>query len=187
MTPAMQDFKRWFIDSLSPLRANGHAGFVFVLIAFPLLERYLRGKSACPEGQPLTPAFLSNLGVLFPAIAGKEKSFWDCYRNGLLHQVTFPKAKLDRKTRIWVALPEAGISGYDQRPVYFIPSSNRFFLNPLVFFDLVTSTILADFSAYEAAGNANYRLPQALELSTGTETIVPTINTSLPNCGPHKP
>jgi len=187
MATTKEDFQSSFVESLVPLRANGHAGFVFALVAFPLLERYLRGKSACPEGQTLTSTFFSNLGVLFPAIVGKENSFWDCYRNGLLHQVTFPKAKLDRKTGIWVALPEAGISGYDQRPVYFIPSSNQFFLNPLVFFDLVTSTIFADFSSYEAAGNANYRLPQPLELNTGTATVVPTINTSLPNFGSHKP
>jgi hypothetical protein len=133
----------------------------------------------------LPPVFFSNFGVLFPAIAGQEQSFWDCYRNGLLHQVTFPRAKLKRG--IWVTLPEAGISGYDQRPVYFIPSSNQFFLNPLVFFDLVTTRILVDFSSYEAAGSANYRLPQPLELNIGTATIVPTINTSLPNSRSNKP
>src|SRR4029434_1778470 len=109
----------------------------------------LRGKSACPEGRNLTSAFFSNLGILLPSTASRERSFWDCYRNGLLHQMTFPQSKLERKTGIWVDLPQAGISGYDPRPVYFAPNPDRFYLNPLVFFDLVTSTILADFAPYE--------------------------------------
>ena len=175
----MEDFKSWFVESLKPLRTNGHAGFIFVLIAFPLLERYLRGKSGCPEGQTLTQRFFSNLGTLFPRISGKENDFWNCYRNGLLHQVTFPKAKLT-KNGIWVGLPEAGLSGHDKGPVYYDLASNQFFLNPLAFFDLVTSTILADFPPYESAGSANYRLPQAVEHETGKATLVPRMNTSRP-------
>lgn len=187
MATAKEDFKKWFVESLSPLRANGDAGFVFALIAFPLLERYLRAKSECREGHNLTTTFYANLGRLFPGVSERENAFWDCYRNGLLHQVTFPKAKLNKTTEIWVNLPEAGISGYDPRPVYFLPATNQFFLNPIAFFDFVTGTILADFSNYESASSPYYQLPQAWDLPTGKATIVPTINTNIPKTGSYLP
>jgi len=47
---AEDDFKKWFVESLEPLRNNDDAGFIFAMIAFPILERYLRRKSALPEG-----------------------------------------------------------------------------------------------------------------------------------------
>ena len=45
MATAEDDFRKWFVESLAPLRSNGDAGFVFAMVAFPLLERYLRNKS----------------------------------------------------------------------------------------------------------------------------------------------
>ena len=74
MVTSQAEFQKWFVDSLAPLRSNGDAGFVFVLTAFPLLERYLRRKSGCPDGQSLTPAFFTNLGLTFPEnIIAKKK------------------------------------------------------------------------------------------------------------------
>src|SRR5439155_23239922 len=67
--------------------------------------------------------------ILFKHIAGNEHEFWDCYRNGLLHQATFPQAKLDKRKGIWATLADAGISAYDPRPVYFLPETTQFFLN----------------------------------------------------------
>jgi hypothetical protein len=127
MATAESDFRKWFVESLAPLRKNGDAGFIFVFVSFPLLERYLRRKSRCPDGENLTDGFFSQLGFLFGGIAGNEREFWDCYRNGLLHQATFPQAKLDKRTRICVTLPDAGISGHDYRPVYFLPETRQFF------------------------------------------------------------
>jgi hypothetical protein len=57
MANAEADFRKWFVESLAPLRTNGDAGFIFVFVAFPLLERYLRRKSGCPDGQNLTDGF----------------------------------------------------------------------------------------------------------------------------------
>jgi hypothetical protein len=104
----------------------------------------LRGKSSCPDGENLTDGFFKQLSLLFSDIAGSEHRFWDCYRNGLLHQATFPQAKLDKRRGIWLTLPDAGISGYDPRPVYFLPETTQFFLNPISFFDAVTDAILND-------------------------------------------
>lgn len=179
MTDAEADFRNWFIESLSPLRTNGSAGFVFVFVAFPLLERYLRRKSGCPDGQNLTDDFFKQLGLLFNDIAGHEREFWDCYRNGLVHQVTFPRAKLDKRTGVWTRLPDAGISGYDSRPVYFLPETSQFFLNPISFFDCVTKAILGDFDTYEKSATSHYSLPWVYDRVKLVPNTVPTINVSL--------
>jgi hypothetical protein len=186
MAASEADFRKWFIDSLAGLRKNGDAGFIFILVAFPLLERYLRRKSHCPDGQNLTPTFFTNLGTLFSEINGREREFWDCYRNGLLHHVTFPRAKLHKGA--WNALPEAGISGHDSRPVYFLPATKEFYVNPTSFFDAVTSAILADFATYESGGTTtNYNLPSVLDPTGAAPQIVPTINFSLPKTGTSTP
>lgn len=178
MPSSKDDFKEWFIESMVPLHSNGNAGFIFALVAFPLLERYLRNKSSCPEGEQLKPPFFTELGQMFSEISGKENDFWDCYRNGLLHQVTFPKAKL--KKGIWVNLPPAGLSGHDRRPIYFNQTFGAFFLNPLEFFTHVTKTICDNFGTYEQAESATqYPLPAISNPSTVQPGTTPTI-TGLP-------
>lgn len=163
------------------------------MVSFPLLERYLRGKSGIPEGEDLNGAsFEKSLRALLPEISGRERAFWTCYRHGLLHQVTFPTARKRKKDATWHPLPGAGISGWDDRPVYFEATTNEFFLNPIVFHKLVTETILNDFPTYENASCTYNQLPQAWPTSAGQATIVtqtlspsfengpmPTINLSL--------
>ena len=169
------DFKEWFIESMVPLHSNGNAGFIFALVAFPLLERYIRNKSSCPEGKPLKPQFFAELGQMFPEVLGKENAFWDCYRHGLLHHVTFPKAKLNNKG-IWVNLPPAGLSGHDPRPIYFNQTFGAFFLNPREFFTHVTKTILSDFGTYEQVDPATqYPLATVSNPSTAQAGTTPTI------------
>jgi hypothetical protein len=179
MATAESDFQKWFVESLNPLRTKGNAGFIFVFVAFPLLERYLRRKSGCPDGQPLTDGFFKQLRVLFDGIAGQEREFWHCYRNGLLHEVTFPQARLDKKTGTWDTLPDAGISGSDPRPVYFLPKTRQFFLNPISFFDAVTNAILADFTTYEDSTTTHFKLPWEYDPLGAVSGSVPTINVRL--------
>jgi hypothetical protein len=179
MANSEADFRKWFVESLDPVQKNGNAGFIFVFVAFPLLERYLRRKSGCPDGQNLTENFFKHFALLFKDIAGNEHEFWDCYRNGLLHQATFPQSKLDKKTGIWTSLPDAGISGYDPRPVYFLPETRQFFLNPISFFDTVTKAILGDFGTYEKSATTHYSLPWTYDPFAAVPNTVPTINVSL--------
>jgi hypothetical protein len=180
MSNAETDFRRWFVDSLAPLRNNGDAGFIFVMVAFPLLERYLRNKSGTAEGESLGTDFFDLLGEVLPDIVNKRNDFWQCYRNGLLHQVAFPKAKpmwdKKNKARIWVDLPPSGISGHDERPVYFHQQWGAFILNPIAFFDHVTKTILDNFAVYEGQDpSTQYPRPQVYSPSTVQSDIVPTV------------
>jgi hypothetical protein len=176
---AETEFRHWFIESLAPLRGTGNEGFVFLLVAFPLLERYLRRKAGCPDGYPLTDAFFSQLGVIFSELNGHERQFWSCYRDGLLHHVTFPQARLHKKTQQWRHLPAAGISGHDPRPTYFLAASNEFYVNPITFFDAVTNLILSDFATYAGGDTSIYSLPSVLDPLGAIHGVVPTINFNL--------
>lgn len=154
---AESQFRSWFVESMHPLRGDGNAGFIFTLTAFPLLERYLRRKCGCFDEQTLTPDFFTAVGTLFSVDGNK---FWSCYRNGLLHQVSFATAKYKKNAGIWVALPQSGFSGSDPRPVHYDPVGDQFFLNPIQFYDVVIQVILADFSIYESDTTPYFRLPK---------------------------
>ena len=84
-----------------------------------------------------------------------------------------------RKTQQWNALPAAAISGHDPRPVYFVPASNHFYVNPITFFGAVTGAILSDFATYASGNTPNYGLPSVLDPLGAVPTVVPTINFSL--------
>jgi len=180
MTNSEAEFRKWFVDSLSPLRPCGDSGFIFLLVAIPILERYLRRKSRCADGQDLNDAFFEELSKFLGGVRGQEREFWNCYRNGLLHHVTFAQTKWMRKEKEWRDLPKVAISGHDPRPVYFDQAKNEFYVNPVAFFDLVTATVLADFATYESDGVTKYSLPSISDPSGAIPTVVPTINFNLP-------
>jgi hypothetical protein len=180
MTNSQADFRKWFVDSLSPLRPSGDTGFIFLLVAIPILERYLRRKSRCPDGQELNEAFFNELSKFLGEISGRERDFWSCYRNGLLHHVTFAQAKWMKKEKEWRELPKAAISGHDPRPVYFDQAKNEFYVNPIAFFDLLTIAVLADFATYESDGDIRYSLLSTRDPLGAMPNVVPTINLNLP-------
>jgi hypothetical protein len=74
MSNAETDFRRWFVDSLAPLRNNGDAGFIFVMVAFPLLERYLRNKSGTAEGESLGTDFFDLLGEVLAVLSERTSA-----------------------------------------------------------------------------------------------------------------
>lgn len=101
MPPLILGVRAWYSGILEGFYSNENAGFVILMISFPLIERYLREKSGVHEGQ-LNDSFYSELQTIFPAIADQEtaKQFWHVYRNGLLHQVT-----LSLKDRKGIKMP----------------------------------------------------------------------------------
>ena len=178
MGTAEANFKNWFVNSLEPLREDPSAGFIFALVAFPLLERYLRRKFGCKEGHNLRDQpDLTHLGMVFPELLGREREFWNCYRNGLLHHVAFPKAKRNQNTGAWGALPPSGFSGHAESPIYFNKELGGFVLSPVAFFDAVKDMILADFAVF-AGDNlfTQYPWPSVYNPGAVQPGIVPTIS-----------
>ena len=64
MTEDENYFRKWFVDVLEPLRDKGDAGFVFAVVSFPLLERYLREKSDAGQASTLPQEFFDELGSI---------------------------------------------------------------------------------------------------------------------------
>lgn len=64
----LENFKRWFIEPLKSLKDDQDAGFIFAMITFPLLERYLRG-------------YYNHTGNNFPSKGKKvvRRSFFSSY------------------------------------------------------------------------------------------------------------
>jgi hypothetical protein len=61
MSDSRENFDAWFVNVLESLYPRREAGFVILMIAFPLLERYLRQRVGLPaEDDRLTTNFMMN-------------------------------------------------------------------------------------------------------------------------------
>ena len=119
------------------------------MIAFPLLERYLRQKAGLPPEESLNWKFYEELSNLFPSLQTKEKAkeFWQVYRNGILHQATF--SNRDKKKR---SLPTGGL-GNQSEIILHNSADNLYLLNPVEFAKYITEKIEGDFPTFEGAGS----------------------------------
>lgn len=158
-----QNFRSWFGDVLANLYENHHAGFAVVMVAFPILERYLRQKTNLTQEQSLSDAFYDELRVVFSELSSGDmaRQFWSVYRNGILHQVTFSS-----KSRKQNPLPN-GVLSYDVNRLT-IDHRGNFFMNPVAFAKQVVEVVEANFSTFEGTGNSSapplpvvHRLPVA--------------------------
>ncbi len=158
MSTHVQNFKCWYPDILGGLYTNGHAGFVILMVAFPLLERYLREKSGVHEGSLNSQKnqFYTELRRVFPTLPDDSKAaqFWQVYRNGLLHQVT-----LSQKNWKGLQVPDGWVSKHSQ--AVEIDSSGDFWVHPVEFAKAVIQTIEADFTTFEGQHSVNHPLPVA--------------------------
>ncbi len=153
MPTHIQNFKRWYSDILDGLYANGDAGFVILMVAFPLLERYLREKSGVHE-QDLTDAFYDELRRVFPVLPDNTvaRQFWQVYRNGLLHQVT-----LSQQNRRGVQMPDGWLSG--NVASLTIDAAGDFWVHPAEFAKTVILTIDGDFTTFDGQHSVNHPFP----------------------------
>ncbi len=155
MTSHSQNFKAWYADVLRSLYPQREAGFVILLSAFPLLERYLRQKAQLAPDATLNATFFNELMTLFPEVqsAATAEAFWQVYRNGLLHQVTFS----DRR-RSGSPLPNGWIS-HDMSTLLDIASDGSFWLHPVSFAERVLRAIESDFATFEGILSGTPDLP----------------------------
>jgi hypothetical protein len=162
MSTNHDNFNLWYADILDGLYHNGDAGFAILIIALPLLERYLREKSGVHEGN-LDSNFYSELRMVFPALKDEAtaQEFWHVYRNGLLHQVT-----LSQKNKRGVSMPEAWLSS--KVAAVEIGQNGDFWVHPAKFAKLVVSTIKRDFTIFEGESSPNHPLPEFCPITDGT-------------------
>jgi hypothetical protein len=141
-----ENFQSWFVRVLENLYPNSAAGFPIVMIAFPLLERYLRQKVGLKPEQHLNDEFHEKLARLFPPLRDKSvaKEFWAVFRHGLLHQVTFmPQTSKG-------PLPPGALT-HQLAECITVEDDGRFILVPVAFAQSVTQQIEDDFPTFEGA------------------------------------
>lgn len=144
------------------------------MIAFPLLERYLRQVAGLAGNQPLNDRFYERLHHLFPEFGTREQArkLWAVYRNGLLHEVTM--ARISRNN---AALPPAGLT--HDRSLFEVDEGGVFWLHPVLFAQRVVAAIEADFSTFDSGVAALSPLPHvevtSFGLGTGASSAFPPI------------
>ena len=169
MPTSLDNFRLWYSRVLTELSRDGDAGFVILMTAFPLLERYLREKSGVHEGN-LGQSFYTQLRVIFPAPIDnvQAEQFWQVYRNGILHQVT-----LSQQNRKGVRMPDGWLSG--SADMITVDSSGDFWVHPAKFAKKVVDVIEADFGTFEGASSVNHPFPSIHTHGPHTSSVKPPI------------
>lgn len=126
-------FDRWFKQQIDKLVEDRDAGFVLVMVTFPLLERYLRQKTGAP---PKSPFYVSGLLNVLPELRTRQDAerFWRVYRHGLLHNVT---------------MSETSHGLTHDLDIVEIQQDGKVWLNPVLFARRVLATIENDFEVFE--------------------------------------
>ena len=93
MATNYENYRSWYADLLPTLFPDRNAGFIILMVALPLLERYLRQIVGLGPKDNLNEDCMKELCKLFPELPDKTASrqFWDVFRNGILHQVTLSR------------------------------------------------------------------------------------------------
>lgn len=185
------EFENWFGAPLRCLSEYHHGGLAVLMIAIPLLERYLREKSVkeCELNDEFYKAFLG----VFPITTRDErdaipraKDFWQCYRNGLLHQATFSQKPVKGRIR-----PQPWITGSrdaTSSTVEYQEVENEFLVSPRNFALKVIDVISNDFETFLGSSSIHHPLPaegqpKSFESSLASE-IRPQATGVFPNGGP---
>lgn len=154
MTP--QEFENWYEKPIRDMNAYEHGGLAVMMLCLPLLERFLREKSGCREGN-LGPAFYAEFKSLFNNLSVDQvKDFWQVYRNGLLHQATFSE-----QSRNGTDMPRAWIT--EPNPEYpheinYDALAKVFVCLPLQFSATVLAKIKADTGTFAAQNSPHHGL-----------------------------
>jgi hypothetical protein len=151
MDDARERFREWFADVLRILPTLRGAGFASVMVAIPLLERYLRELSGVHETS-LDDRFYSALVGAFPLLKTNKtaRRFWKVYRHGLLHQVAFSTAgsKAGQESL-------GGLS--DNCEAIEVTPQGHFWVNPKKFTAAVVELIEANFETFLGAHSPNHQ------------------------------
>ena len=153
MSEDRENFGAWFVEVLESLYRQPHAGFAILMIAFPLLERYVRQKANLGPDDKLTPQFYAGLLAIFPELQNPDiaKDFWGAYRNGILHQASFSTHTAPSPKKPAKPLPGAMIRR-DINGIVISPKGG-FQINPVDFTKRAVQQIEDDFDVYVGASS----------------------------------
>jgi hypothetical protein len=156
MSDQLLNFRSWYSDILRDLSRQENAGLAMLMIAFPLLERYLREKSGAQENNHPPEAFFVELRKIFPVLSDNSiaRKFWADFRQGLLREVTLTQQP-----------SELGASSHQTAALLTVDAAaGRFELCPALFVGKVIETIEADFRTFEGKDGL-YHSPAKVHVS----------------------
>jgi hypothetical protein len=142
-----EEFRRWFplvLEKLYPVR---DAGFVILMVAFPLLERLIREKACVPGGSGFDARLSEELFGIFPELQNAQQAikFWQVFRHGLLHQATLFTLDIKGET-----LPTGRLT-HDIPGAIAVESDGSFSLHPVLFAKRVLACIDTEFNLFAKA------------------------------------
>jgi len=158
------NFNLWFVRILADLAKDPRASFATMMIALPLLERYLRQKTSNFERTDLTSEFHVRLAKHFPNLRDEKtaKVFWKIFRHGILHQGSFRQLEKGAHT--------SGKLMNCASPVE-IDAAGNFVVNPAKFAAAVVDLIEYDFETFEAWGSTHHQIA----IVAGETTLSPQL------------
>ena len=163
-------FKQRFRDPMELLITQEHTGFALMMIALPLLERYIRGRRNLGDISPLPDAFFEELRYLFPEISDLEggRTFWQAFRHGIVHQATFSLKGRGKKTFSGYL----GFQDLNGQPLVIHKGIQEFYcmVDPIVFARTVLAHIEQDLGAFNLA-DTKHPIAMVGELPTGAISI----------------
>lgn len=167
MDEHLKNFQSWYVsvlDSLYPIR---NAGIATLLISFPLLERYLRQRSALTDRDAIDARCWPALVDVFSELRDVDHAarFWKVFRNGLLHQLT-PSAA----TRKGAKLPHGWLTHEVTEPIT-VEGDGSFIVHPKLFSQRVVGKILSDFATFAGVGKPVPQLPTVVAYVTPTYDV----------------
>lgn len=163
MTDDFGNFKSWFVDILEKLYPIREAGLAILLISFPMLERYLRQMANISLNHRVTKETgMKELLKLLPELKSTEdaRKFWDIYRNGLLHTLTF------REDDSGVPFRRGGAS--HDIPNILTKKGKDYWIHPVKFARCIVSAIESNFKTFQGDPNAKSSLPKIVPLGDST-------------------
>ena len=155
-------------DPIRRLLSAKYAGLALSMIAFPVLERWTRGKVGIGHLQLKDDAlikFNAELATQFPSLRDPSdgsflhvaQAFWQAFRNGILHQTTFSR-KPTRVSGVELLPVFCAFGPRTAVPIVTVHSTRTFILNPYGFAEAVLSIVENDFGAYQAADPKYHKL-----------------------------
>lgn len=146
-----EKFAKWFKSPLTALCQFSDTDFAILLIALPVIERYLREKSGEREKTGLGKPFYDELGRVFPELPTSEddrKRFWKAFRHGLLHQAAMKiadgfSAVLDRSAAV----------------IEFDATNKTIRVSAPAVARRILQAVENDFSKFEAPSSPNHPIP----------------------------
>jgi hypothetical protein len=157
------NFKSWFEDVLRDLYPRHEAGLAILLISFPILERYLRQMANISLNHKVTKeAGMKELLKLLPELNSTKdaRKFWNIYRNGLLHTLTF------REDYSGVPFRSGGAS-HDISDI-LTKKGKDYWIHPVKFARHIVSAVESNFKTFQGDPNAKSSLPKIVPLEDST-------------------